>query len=64
MCVYLRFDLELCICVAEDRHGFVIRETYFTLSNGSESIIFLVHLLVHRTFCLDLPCFFNIACKR
>ena len=56
MCVYLRFDLELCICVAGNRHGFVIRETYFTLSNGSESNIFLCPFIGSHFVLIYLDC--------
>ena len=59
MCVYFKFDLKLSVCVTKDRHRLHIREACFTLSNGSESNIFLVHLLVHRAFCQDLPCVFS-----
>ena len=34
-------------------------DTGFTLSNGSESNIFLVNLFVHMTFCLDLSYVFS-----
>ena len=43
--VYLRFDLKLSISVAKDRHMLHIRDVCLTLSNGSESNIFLVRLL-------------------
>ena len=59
MYVYLTFDLELRICVAKDWHRFHVREACFALSNGSESNIFLVYLLEHGTFCLDLPYVFS-----
>ena len=52
-CVYLKFDLELNICVTKDRHRFYIREACFTLSNSSESNNFIAHLLLYRTFWLD-----------
>ena len=59
MRVYLQFHLKLSICVAKDRNRIHIREACFTLSNGPKSNLFLVHLLVHSTFCLDLPYYFS-----
>ena len=59
VCVYLKFDLELSIFVAKDRHWFNIREVCFASSNGSGSNIFLVHLLAYMTFCLALPHVFS-----
>ena len=58
VCVCLMLPLELSICIAKDRHRFHIREACFTLSNDSARNIFLVHLLISRTFCLDQPYFF------
>ena len=54
---FLSIDLKLYICIAKDRHSFHIREACFTVSNGYESNIFLVHLFVHSILCLYLPYF-------
>ena len=50
VCAYLKYDLELSIFVAIDMNRFHITEGCFTLSNGSEGNILLVHLLVQMTF--------------